>query len=218
MLGSVGPILPSVQVKIYEDSNYGPGEGEILVKGPTVMQGYYNKAEQTAEVMTADGWFMTGDIGKFVENKKGVKFIKITDRKKELLKTSGGKYVAPTPIESKLKEDLLIEQVIVVGDNRKFVSVVIQPTFESLKNWCEEHGVEYGSDLNKVLQNPKVQSYYQKVIEDFNPLFGKVEQVKKFCLIPDVWSVQTGELTPTMKLKRRVVMTKYEAEIEKMYQ
>jgi long-chain acyl-CoA synthetase len=217
MLGSVGPVLPSVQVKINEDSSYGPGEGEILVKGPTVMQGYYNKPEQTAEVMTADGWFMTGDIGKIVENKKGVKFIKITDRKKELLKTSGGKYVAPTPIESKLKEDLLIEQVIVVGDNRKFVSVVIQPTFDSLKNWCDENGVEYGTDLNKVLQHPKVLAYYQKVIEDFNPLFGKVEQVKKFCLVPDVWSVQTGELTPTMKLKRRVVMNKYETEIEKMY-
>lgn len=218
MLGSVGPVLPSVQVKIAEDSaSYGPGEGEIMVKGPTVMMGYYNKPEATAEVMTPDGWFLTGDIGKIVENKKGVKFIKITDRKKELLKTSGGKYVAPTPIESKLKEDLLIEQAMVVGDNRKFVSVIIQPTFESLQGWCKENGVAYGSDIKAVLKDPKVQAYYQHVIDEFNPLFGKVEQVKKFYLAPDVWGVPTGELTPTMKLKRRVVLKKYEQEIEAMY-
>ncbi len=217
MLGSVGPILPSVQVKIVEDSNYGAGEGEILVKGPTVMVGYYNKPEATAEVMTSDGWFLTGDIGKIVENTKGVKFLKITDRKKELLKTSGGKYVAPTPIESKLKEDLLIEQVMVVGDNKKFVSVIIQPTFDSLKGWCKEHNISYGDDVNAVLKNPKVIAYYQTVIDQYNPLFGKVEQVKKFLLVSDVWGVPTGELTPTMKLKRRVILKKYENEIEAFY-
>jgi long-chain acyl-CoA synthetase len=217
MLGTVGPVLPSVQVKIQEDTNYGPGEGEILVKGPTVMQGYFNKPEQTAEVMTEDGWFMTGDIGKIVENRKGIKFIKITDRKKELLKTSGGKYVAPTPIESKFKEDFLIEQVMVVGDNKKFVSLIIQPSFDSLKGWCEENGVEYGTDIKAVLQNQKLLTHYQKVIDEFNPLFGKVEQIKKFCLVPDVWGVPTGELTPTMKLKRRVILKQYENEIEEMY-
>lgn len=217
MLGTVGPVLPSVQVKIQEDGNYGPGEGEILVKGPTVMQGYYNKPDQTAEVMTEDGWFMTGDIGKIVENRKGVKFIKITDRKKELLKTSGGKYVAPTPIESKFKEDFLIEQVMVVGDNKKFVSLIIQPSFDSLKGWCEENGIEYGNNIKAVLQNQKLLAHYQKVIDEFNPLFGKVEQIKKFCLVPDVWGVPTGELTPTMKLKRRVILKKYENEIEEMY-
>jgi long-chain acyl-CoA synthetase len=217
MLGTVGPVLPSVQVKIQEDTNYGPGEGEILVKGPTVMQGYFNKPDQTAEVMTEDGWFMTGDIGKIVENRKGVKFIKITDRKKELLKTSGGKYVAPTPIESKFKEDFLIEQVMVVGDNKKFVSLIIQPSFDSLKGWCEENAIEYAADITVVLQNPKLIAHYQKVIDEFNPLFGKVEQIKKFCLVPDVWGVPTGELTPTMKLKRRVILKKYENEIEEMY-
>jgi long-chain acyl-CoA synthetase len=217
MLGTVGPVLPSVQVKIQEDTTYGPGEGEILVKGPTVMQGYFNKPDQTAEVMTEDGWFMTGDIGKIVENRKGVKFIKITDRKKELLKTSGGKYVAPTPIESKFKEDFLIEQVMVVGDNKKFVSLIIQPSFDSLKGWCEENAIEYAADIKVVLQNPKLIAHYQKVIDEFNPLFGKVEQIKKFCLVPDVWGVPTGELTPTMKLKRRVILKKYENEIEEMY-
>jgi long-chain acyl-CoA synthetase len=217
MLGSVGPILPSVTVKIAEDGNYGPGEGEIMVKGPTVMVEYYNKPEATAEVMTTDGWFMTGDIGKFVENKKGVKFLRITDRKKELLKTSGGKYVAPTPIESTLKEDLLVEQAMVVGDNMKFVSVIIQPTFDSLKNWCKENGIEYGNDVNAVLSNPKVKSYYQQVIDAANPQFGKVEQVKKFVLVSDVWGVPTGELTPTMKLKRRVILSKYQKEIDAMY-
>jgi len=217
MLGSVGPILPSVTVKIAEDGNYGPGEGEIMVKGPTVMVEYYNKPEATAEVMTTDGWFMTGDIGKFVENKKGVKFLRITDRKKELLKTSGGKYVAPTPIESTLKEDLLVEQAMVVGDNMKFVSVIIQPTFDSLKNWCKENGIEYGNDVNAVLSNPKVKSYYQQVIDAANPQFGKVEQVKKFVLVSDVWGVPTGELTPTMKLKRRVILSKYQKEIDAIY-
>ncbi len=217
MLGSVGPILPSVTVKITEDGNYGPGEGEIMVQGPTVMVGYYNKPEDTAEVMTADGWFLTGDIGKFVENNKGVKFLKITDRKKELLKTSGGKYVAPTPIESTLKEDLLVEQAMVVGDNMKFVSVIIQPTFDSLKNWCKENGIEYGSDVNAVLSNTKVKAHYQQVIDAANPQFGKVEQVKKFVLVSDVWGVPTGELTPTMKLKRRVILSKYQKEIDAMY-
>jgi long-chain acyl-CoA synthetase len=217
MLGSVGPILPSVTVKIAEDGNYGPGEGEIMVKGPTVMVEYYNKPEATAEVMTTDGWFMTGDIGKFVENIKGVKVLRITDRKKELLKTSGGKYVAPTPIESTLKEDLLVEQAMVVGDNMKFVSVIIQPTFDSLKNWCKENGIEYGNDVNAVLSNPKVKSYYQQVIDAANPQFGKVEQVKKFVLVSDVWGVPTGELTPTMKLKRRVILSKYQKEIDAMY-
>ena len=217
MLGSVGPILPSVTVKITEDGNYGPGEGEIMVMGPTVMVGYYNNPEATAEVMTSDGWFLTGDIGKFVENNKGVKFLKITDRKKELLKTSGGKYVAPTPIESTLKEDLLVEQAMVVGDNMKFVSVIIQPTFDSLKNWCKENGIEYGSDVNAVLSNPKVKAYYQQVIDAANPQFGKVEQVKKYVLVSDVWGVPTGELTPTMKLKRRVILSKYQKEIDAMY-
>jgi len=217
MLGSVGPILPSVEVKIWEDAVYGPGEGEILVKGPTVMQGYYNKPDQTAEVFTEDGWFMTGDIGKLVENQRGVKFLKITDRKKELLKTSGGKYVAPTPIESKLKEDLLIEQAMVVGDNKKFVSVIIQPTFESLQNWCQDEQIDFSVPTEALLKHPKIISYYQDVIDKLNPTFGKVEQIKKFILVTDVWAVPTGELTPTMKLKRRVIMDKYKNEIDQLY-
>ncbi len=216
MLGSVGPILPSVEVKIDEDGNYGPGEGEILAKGPTIMMGYYNKPDKTAEVMTSDGWFKTGDIGKIVENKRGVKFLKITDRKKELLKTSGGKYVAPTPIESKLKEDLLIEQVMVVGEKRKFVSALIQPTFESLQNWCKENGVKWNG-AEATIKDPKVVAYYKSVVDKANPNFSKVEQVKKFTLVPNEWGVETGELTPTMKLKRRVILKNYDKEIEAMY-
>lgn len=216
MLGTVGPILPSVEVKIEEDSKYGPGEGEILAYGPTIMMGYYNKPDKTAEVMTDDGWFRTGDIGKIVENKRGVKFLKITDRKKELLKTSGGKYVAPTPIESKLKEDLLIEQVMVVGEKRKFVSAIIQPTFESLENWCKENNVGW-KGAKETIKDPKVVAYYKKVVDAFNPNFSKVEQIKKFTLVPDAWDVETGELTPTMKLKRRVILKNYENEIEEMY-
>jgi long-chain acyl-CoA synthetase len=125
--------------------------------------------------------------------------------------------VAPTPIESTLKEDLLVEQAMVVGDNMKFVSVIIQPTFDSLKNWCKENGIEYGNDVNAVLSNPKVKSYYQQVIDAANPQFGKVEQVKKFVLVSDVWGVPTGELTPTMKLKRRVILSKYQKEIDAIY-
>lgn len=216
MLGSVGPILPSVEVRIDEDGNYGPGEGEILAKGPTIMMGYYNKPDKTAEVMAENGWFKTGDIGKIVENNRGVKFLKITDRKKELLKTSGGKYVAPTPIESKLKEDLLIEQAMVVGEKRKFVSALIQPTFESLQNWCKENGVKWNGPA-ETIKDPKVIAYYKKVIDAANPNFSKVEQVKKFTLVADTWDVETGELTPTMKLKRRVILKNYDAEIEAMY-
>ena len=216
MLGSVGPILPSVQVKISEDGSYGPGEGEILVQGPTVMKGYYRQPEKTAEVFTEDGWFMTGDIGKIVENSKGVKFLKITDRKKELLKTSGGKYVAPTPIESALKEDLLVEQAMVVGNNMKFVSAVIQPTFSSLEGWCQENGVAWGN-IKEVIQNPKVIAHYQNLIDKINPHFGHVEQIKKFCIVADEWGVESGELTPTMKLKRRVILENYAKEIDAMY-
>ncbi|WBM75905.1 AMP-dependent synthetase/ligase [Saprospira grandis] len=217
MIGSVGPILPSVQVKIDQDDSYGPGEGEVLVKGNSVMMGYYRKEDKTAEVFNEEGWFLTGDIGKIVENKKGIKFLKITDRKKELLKTSGGKYVAPTPIESTLKEDLLVEQVMVVGEKRKFVSALIQPNFESLKNWCQDKNITW-TKPEEVLANPKVLAYFQAVVNRYNPRFSKVEQIKKFHLVPTPWGVETGELTPTMKLKRRVILANYEDAIEKLYQ
>lgn len=218
LLGTVGPILPSVQVKIDKDeAAYGEGAGEILVKGPNVMMGYYNKPDATAEVIDKDGWFHTGDVGKLVKNEKGVEFLKITDRKKELLKTSGGKYVAPSPIESKFKESFYIEQAMVVGENRKFVSAIFTVTEDALKGWCHEHSIAW-TNLAEMLKHPKVLEKFQHTVDEYNPNFNKVEQVKKFLLVPDTWGVETGELTPTMKLKRRVVLQKYAAQIEKMYE
>ncbi len=217
-LGAVGPVLPSVKVKIdMSDGSYRPDEGEVLVKGGNVMLGYYNKPEDTAAVFDSEGWFKTGDIGKMVKNKKGVEFLQITDRKKELLKTSGGKYVAPTPIESKLKEDFLVEQVMVVGENQKFVSAIITVAIDPLKNWCAHHQIPF-TTLADMLKNEKVIAHYQKVIDDANPEFGHVEQVKKFVIIADTWGVESGELTPTMKLKRRVILEKYKDLIKNLYE
>jgi long-chain acyl-CoA synthetase len=219
MLGTIGPLLSSVEVKIdSSDATYtfAPEEGEILVKGGNVMAGYYNKPDKTAEVFTSDGWFITGDIGKMVKNSKGIEFLKITDRKKELLKTSNGKYVAPTPLENRLKENFLVEQSMIVGDNHKFVSAIITPAIDPLKSWCSENNIAFTS-LAETLQNPKVVAAYQAIIDKMNPDFGHVEQIKKFVLAPDAWSVETGELTPTMKLKRRVVLEKYKTEINAIY-
>jgi long-chain acyl-CoA synthetase len=217
MLGTIGPILPSCQVKIDPTTGtYNDDEGEILVKGGNVMKGYYNKSDKTAEVFTKDGWFITGDIGKIVKNSKGIEFLQITDRKKELLKTSNGKYVAPTPIENALKESFFIEQAMVVGDNQKFVAAIITVSQDTLKGWCGEHNIKF-TNLSEVVKNPKVIEKYQAHIDKISPDFGHVEQVKKFCLVCDTWGVETGELTPTMKLKRRVVLEKYKNEIAAMY-
>ncbi|MFK7798992.1 MAG: long-chain fatty acid--CoA ligase [Aureispira sp.] len=216
MLGTVGPIIDDVVVKIDVDEEaYGPNAGEILVKGPNVMMGYYNKPEKTAEVFTEDGWFRTGDVGKMVK-KNRVEYLKITDRKKELLKTSGGKYVAPAPIENLFREDFLVEQAMVVGNDRKFVSALILPAFESLKQWCESEGITYTSD-QEIIKNPKVRAYYESVVKRLNPNFAKVEQIKKFELVSDPWSVESGHLTPTMKLKRREVLKSYDALIKSIY-
>ncbi len=216
MLGTVGPLLASVQVKIdNSDGNYKENEGEILVKGGNVMLGYYQQPEKTAEVFDADGWFKTGDIGKLVKNKKGVNFLQITDRKKELLKTSGGKYVAPAPIETLLKSDFMLEQAMVVGDNQKFVSAIITPSFDVLQNWAKENNIS--GDKQALIQHPKVLAYFQAWIDKINPEFGHVEQIKKFVLVADTWAVESGELTPTMKLKRRVILEKYKTQIEQLY-
>lgn len=228
MLGTVGPVLPGVEIKIDEsDGIYAEGEGEILAKGPNVMQGYYKKPDKTDEVMSGD-WFHTGDIGKFVTNSHGDKYLKITDRKKELLKTSGGKYVAPAPIENKFKEDFLVEQMMVIGEKRKFVSALICPAAEALKDWCDENGVECtltpmeeNDTLFKIspetLKNSKVIAKFQEVVDGFNPLFSHIEQIKKFTLLSEPWDVSTGELTPTLKLKRRVIREKYGNTIDEIY-
>jgi len=216
LLGTVGPIISNCTVKIdVNEEAYGPDAGEILVKGPNVMQGYYNKPEKTAEEFTEDGWFKTGDVGKMIK-KNGVEFLKITDRKKELLKTSGGKYVAPAPIEGIFREDFLVEQMMVIGNNRKFVSALILPAFETLEQWCSENGVRVSS-RDELIKNPKVIAYYEKLVKKLNPNFSKVEQIKKFELVAGPWDVESGELTPTMKLKRRVILKKYDNLIEGIY-
>jgi long-chain acyl-CoA synthetase len=225
MMGTVGPTLPGVEIMIdSSDGNYREGEGEILAAGPNIMMGYYNKPEQTAEVTKViDGksWFCTGDVGKLLEGANGREFLKITDRKKELLKTSGGKYVAPAPIENKFKEDFLIEQMMVVGEKRKFVSALIVPSAEALKDWCVQKGINWSS-LGDVINKPEVHDCFQEIVNRYNPQFSHVEQIKKFVLLDAAWEPvkadgTKSELTPTMKLKRRVILEKFQDEIEKLY-
>lgn len=216
LLGTVGLVIDDVTVKIdVNEEMYGTDAGEILVKGPNVMMGYYNKPEKTAEVFTKDGWFKTGDVGMLVK-KNGREYLKITDRKKELLKTSGGKYVAPAPIENLYRENFLVEQMMVVGNDKKFVSALILPAFGSLKQWCDNKGIVYTSD-EEMIKNPKVLLYFDKLIKRLNPNFSKVEQIKKFELVSDPWSIESGHLTPTMKVKRRQVLNSYSGLIDNMY-
>ncbi len=225
LLGTVGAPLPGVEIRIDESGgDYRPGEGEILASGPNIMMGYYNKPEKTAEVMKqidSQQWFCTGDVGKLVDGPDGRKFLKITDRKKELLKTSGGKYVAPAPIENKFKEDFLIEQVMVVGDRQKFVSALIVPAVDALRNWCRQHKVPW-KDLNTAIKEPRVQECYQQLIDSYNPQFSHIEQIKQFRLLAQSWEPSRtdgteAELTPTLKLKRRVILEKFCKEIEEIY-
>jgi len=204
MFGTVGPLIKNVEVKIAED-------GEILCKGPNVMMGYYKRPDLTEEVVK-DNWFYTGDIGMFVNDR----FLKITDRKKELFKTSGGKYVAPQPIENKLKESRWIEQMMVVGADRKFVGALMVPAFKVLKEWCDEQGIEYPGD-EAIIKNKKVLEVFKDTVERYNQFFNHVEQIKKFELLPHEWTVEGGELTPTLKLKRKVIMEKYRDAIERIY-
>ncbi len=224
-IGTVGPALKGVEILIdASEGEYLEGEGEILARGKNIMMGYYNKPEKTAEVMKEiDGktWFCTGDIGKFVTDTNGHNHLKITDRKKELLKTSGGKYVAPAPIESKLKEDFLVEQVMVVGDKQKFVSALIVPSPDALKNFCKDCSIPWTS-FDEVIQSKHVISKYQEIIDKANPDFSHIEQIKKFALLATTWDPNKedgsdAELTPTLKLKRRVITKKYQNDIAKIY-
>jgi long-chain acyl-CoA synthetase len=204
MFGTVGPLINGVQIKIAED-------GEILCKGPNVMMGYYKRPDLTAQEIT-DGWYHTGDIGILTENN----FLKITDRKKELFKTSGGKYVAPLPIENKLKESPFIEQVMLIGSERKFVSALIVPSFPNLRDWCRKNNIADAPN-EELICNAKVTDMFRELIESFNKYFNHVEQVKKFELLPNEWSVDTGEMTPKLSLKRKVVLEKYRDAIERIY-
>ncbi len=202
--GSVGPMISGVEVKIAED-------GEILCKGPNIMMGYYKRPDITAEVMQGE-WFSTGDIGTF--SPRG--FLKITDRKKELFKTSGGKYVAPLPIESRLKESIYIEQVMVIGADRKFVSALIVPSFPNVQEWARQQGIPE-TDPDKLIRDARVLEHFRELVESFNKFFNPVEQVKKFELLSQEWSVDSGELTPKLSLKRKVVLEKYKEAIERIY-
>jgi len=224
-IGTVGVPLEMCDIVIdRSEGDYNEGEGEIIAAGPNIMLGYYKQPQQTEEVFkkyNGKTYFRTGDIGTFVDGPNGQKYLKITDRKKELLKTSGGKYVAPAPIESLLKEDFLIENVMVVGDHKKFVSALIVPSQDALKAWCEEHRVEWTS-LDDIIHNETVLSRYQHAIDKINVNFSHIEQIKKFALIPTTWEATRNdgtesELTPTMKLKRRVILSKFTDAIDKLY-
>ncbi|MCO5948235.1 AMP-dependent synthetase/ligase [Mucilaginibacter flavidus] len=202
--GTVGPLLTGVQVKIADD-------GEILCKGPNVMPGYYKNQELTAEVLH-DGWFCTGDIGELDKDS----FLKITDRKKEIFKTSGGKYVAPLPIENKMKENYFIEQMMVVGAGKKFASALIVPSYANLKPWCRKNNVPDASNEEMIKDN-RVIAMYQSIIDGYNPEFNHVEQIKKFTMLTNEWTVESGELTPTGKMRRKIITEKYNSKIEEMY-
>ena len=206
--GTVGPVIPGVELKLESD-------GEILAKGPNIMMGYFKQPEMTAEVMSGS-WFHTGDIGTFVNGPNNVPYLKITDRKKELLKTSGGKYVAPSVIEGKFKESLLIEQMMVVGEGKKFVSALIVPSFPNLEEWAKEKNILWGTQED-IVKIDEVIAKYQEIINRMNPNFSHIEQIKKFKLLPHEWTIDSGELTPTMKVKRKVVATMYCDEIDEIY-
>jgi len=202
--GTVGPLLRGVQVKIADD-------GEILCKGPNVMPGYYKNPELTAEVLH-DGWFSTGDIGELDKDS----FLKITDRKKEIFKTSGGKYVAPLPIENKMKENYFIEQMMIVGAGRKFAAALIVPSYANLKPWCRKNNIPDASH-EEMIKDSRVIAMYQSIIDGYNPEFNHVEQIKKFTMLTNEWTVDSGELTPTGKMRRKIITEKYNSKIEEMY-
>ena len=204
-IGTVGKVIDNVEVKIAED-------GEILCKGPNVMMGYYKDEAQTAEVIK-NGYFHTGDIGEIDADG----FLKITDRKKEMFKTSGGKYVAPQILENIFKQSRFIEQIMVIGDGEKMPAAFIQPAFDFVKEWAIRHSIDLGSTNEDICNNPKVIARIQEDIDEANKKFGNWEQVKRFELTPDIWSIEAGHITPTMKLKRKIIKEKYQKLYDKIY-
>lgn len=204
-VGTVGKVIDGVTVKIAED-------GEILCKGPNVMMGYYKDEKLTSEVMT-DDYFHTGDIGEFDADG----FLKITDRKKEMFKTSGGKYIAPQIIENTMKQSRFIEQIMVIGDGQKMPAAIIQPSFDFIKEWAKIHKITIGETNEAVISNPKVIERIQEEVDKLNEKFGNWEKIKRFELTPEIWSIEAGHLTPTLKLKRKIVMEKYIDLFNKIY-
>jgi long-chain acyl-CoA synthetase len=205
MFGTVGPLLKDVQVKIAED-------GEILTKGPNQMLGYYKEPKLTEEAIDKEGWFHTGDIGTFV----GGKYLKITDRKKEIFKISSGKYIAPQVIENKLKESMIIDQVMVIGENQKFASALIAPDFQFLHDWASIHHVSF-RDNEDLISNPLVFARYQREVNEMNLKLSDHEKIKRFRLVSDEWTAPSGELSPTLKLKRKVLYEKYRDIINEIF-
>ncbi len=206
MFGTVGPVIKGgVEVKIADD-------GEILCKGPNVMLGYFNQPELTKEVLTEEGWFHTGDIGTLVDDK----FLKITDRKKEMFKLSSGKYIAPQAIENKLKESFFIEQAMVIGENEKFASALISPNFPFLHEWASRHDVKY-RDNEELISFKEVQDRFQQEVSDLNKDLSDHEKIKRIRLVKEEWSPDTGELSPTVKLKRRILNERYADQLADIY-
>ena len=204
-VGTVGPVFKGVEVKIADD-------GEILCKGPNVMLGYYNDKKLTEEAIDSDGWFHTGDIGILVNNK----YLKITDRKKEIFKLSSGKYIAPQLIENKFKESMYIEQLMVVGENEKFASALISPNFQNLHNWCTHHRIRF-RDNEQLIKDKRILELYQKIVININKTLGQTEQIKRFRLVCEEWSPVTGELSPTLKLRRNILHKKYKHVLDEIY-
>lgn len=204
-LGSVGKPLPNVEIKIAPD-------GELLVRGPSIFRGYWNKPAMTAESFDGEGWFRTGDIASVDADG----FLFITDRKKDLLKTSGGKLIAPQPIENQLKADVLVANAAVVGDKHKYASVLISPNFAALESWAREKGIAAAS-RQELVSNAQVLAAYQQIVDRVNASLAHFETLKRLCLVPDEWTLATGEMTPSMKLKRRSIEEKYAAEIARLY-
>jgi long-chain acyl-CoA synthetase len=205
MFGTVGPVLKNVQVKIEED-------GEILTKGPNLMLGYYKEPKLTEEAIDSDGWFHTGDIGTFINGK----YLKITDRKKEIFKISSGKYIAPQVIENKLKESTFIDQVMVIGENQKFASALISPNFQFLHDWASIHNLSF-RDNEELINNPVVFAQFQREVSELNVNLSDHEKIKRFRLVSDEWTLQSGELSPTLKLKRKVLYQKYSDVIKEIF-
>jgi long-chain acyl-CoA synthetase len=204
-VGTVGRVIANVEVKIAED-------GEILCKGPNVMMGYYKDETQTKEAIK-NGYFHTGDIGEISADG----FLKITDRKKEMFKTSGGKYIAPQLLENTMKQSRFIEQIMVIGDGQKMPAAFIQPSFDFIKEWAKLHNIQIGNTNEEIIVNQQVIDRIQQEVDAINEKFGNWEKIKRFELTPDLWTVPAGHLTPTMKLKRKVVMEKYYGLYEKIY-
>jgi len=203
-IGTVGKVLPNLEVRIAED-------GEILVRGPSVFHGYWNRPEETQNAF-ADGWFKTGDIG----NLDPDGFLSVTDRKKELIKTSGGKFIAPQPIENSLKLNALVGVAAIVGDKRKFACVLISPNFSLLEDWARTNDIAFASRA-ELVANPKVQSLYEEIVEGVNDKLARFEKLKRVVLVPEEFSADNGVLTPTLKLRRRVVEERYRRQIDELY-